>query len=79
MSAAVDRVQGSTVLPLLTLTLDVDMFGFKDTPLVLTMGQCKPDEQKFATLRSWAKVAPLLAALISPITSLMDIPALAVC
>ena len=75
MSAAVDRVQGSTPID---LTLDVDTFGFKDTP-VLTMGQCKPDEQRFATLRSWANVAPLLAALISPITSLMDIPALAVC
>ena len=43
------------------------------------MKHCKPDEQWFSALRSWAKVAPLLAALIAPITSLMDIPALVVC
>lgn len=43
------------------------------------MKHCKPDEQRFSALRSWAKVAPLLAALIAPITSLMDIPALVVC
>ncbi|KAF7971393.1 hypothetical protein HWV62_21228 [Athelia sp. TMB] len=31
---------------------------------------------KRKTIREWAKIAPLLAALIAPITSLLDIPAL---
>ncbi|KIM79102.1 hypothetical protein PILCRDRAFT_567574 [Piloderma croceum F 1598] len=33
-------------------------------------------EAEKSTLRSWAKLYPLLAALIAPITSLLDIPAL---
>src|ERR1700729_878060 len=35
-------------------------------------------EAEKSTLRSWAKLYPLLAALIAPITSLLDIPALTV-
>lgn len=58
------------------------MSGFKDTALILSkrnLKHGKPVEERFASLRSWSKVAPLLASLIAPITSLLDIPALTVC
>ena len=50
------------------------MAGFSDTVRAVMYHP----EGDYSILRSWAKICPLLAALVAPITSLLDIPALTV-